>query len=576
MPTNVRVLIRVVVGLAVPPMLAGAQVVRGAVRDSALAQPLPGAIVSLIDSLGNATARTITDGSGAFALPRTAPAVRVRAIRIGYAPRELMLAAGPGDLSISLAMFRIPPVLAAVRVSEPELCPGSPDRGPAFQLWEQARTGLLAMVVARDAKPAAATTMVFERHMGANDDLVRRQVVSAQHGNTTKPFTAAHTPSTFALHGYVEEEPSGARTYNAPDDDVLLDPSFVATHCFHLQAANAEHPGQIGLAFTPVPGRDTIVDVEGVLWMDRAAPALRSLDFRYTSLEPAAMRAGTGGHLEFRAVANGVVFIEHWTLRLPNMERRPATAPTQLPSVPGSGRRQTRFDMRVTDIVEHGGQVLEAKWNDGVRWQAAVTGITGMVFQKRSRDPVPYAIVTLRGTNDSATADARGHFQLSPLVAGRYEMQVSDTTLGGYAAERADAAVLEVNRGEITAANLELPPLRQVLAGICKDQRQPPKSATLIGRITLRRGDPHGGTVQATWQADYYAGVQHAGDALNPGLAIINGRQTTTTDRLGRFVVCGVAMARPVTLHFTQGAETADTTFRVGVSTLHSVDWRPR
>jgi hypothetical protein len=63
---------------------------------------------------------------------------------------------------------------------------------------------------------------------------------------------------------------------------------------------------------------------------------------------------------------------------------------------------------------------------------------------------------------------------------------------------------------------------------------------------------------------------------LNPGLAIITGRQTTTTDRLGRFVVCGVAMGRPVTLHFTQGAETADTTFRVGVGTLHSADWRPR
>ena len=575
MPNNVYVLVGVAVGLAVAPLVAGAQAVRGVVRDSALAQPLAGAIVSLVDSLGNATARTIADGSGAFALTRASGALRVRAIRIGYAPRELPLARGSGDVSVLLAMEPIPPVLAAVRVSETKLCPGSADRGPAFQLWEQARTGLLAMVVARDAKPAAATTMVFERSIGASGDLVRRQVVSAQHGNTTKPFTAAYTPSTFALHGYVDEEPSGARTYNAPDDDVLLDPSFAATHCFHLQAANADHGGQIGLEFTPVPGRDTLVDVEGVIWMDRSAPALRSLDFRYTGLEPAATRAGTGGYLEFHAVANGVVFIERWFLRLPNMEGRPATAPTQLPSVPGSGRRQTRFDVRVTDMVEHGGQVLEAEWNDGVHWQAAATGLAGMVVQKGSRDPLPYAIVTLRGTNDSATADARGHFQLSPLIAGRYTMQVSDTTLGEYAAERSDVAVVEVKRGEITAANLELPSLRPVLAGLCKDQRQPAHTATLIGRITLRRGDAQGGTVQSDWEADY-PGAQHVGDALNPGLAIINGRQTTTTDRLGRFVVCGVAMGRPVTLRFTQGPQRADTTFRVGVGTLHSVEWRPR
>ena len=576
MPTNVRVLIRVVVGLAVAPTIVGAQVVRGVVHDSALAQPLAGAVVSLVDSLGNATARTIADGSGAFALARAARAVRVRAIRIGYVPRELPLERGAGDLSVSLAMLPIPPVLDAVRVSETELCPGSPDRGPAFQLWEQARTGLLATVVARDAKPAAAATLVFERSMEATGDLVLRQVVSSRHGNTTKPFTAAHTPSAFALHGYVEEEPSGARTYNAPDDDVLLDPSFAATHCFHLRAEDAEHSGQIGLAFTPVPGRDTLIDVEGVIWMDRTAPALRSLDFRYTGLEPAAMRAGTGGHLEFRAVANGVVFIERWILRLPNMERRPPTAPTQLPPVPGSGRRQTRFDMRITGIVEHGGQVLEAHWRDGVHWQAPVTGLSGMVFQKGSRDPVPYAIITLRGTNDSITADARGHFQLSPLVAGRYAVQVSDTTLAAYAAERSDAAVVEVKRGEITAVNLELPSLRPVLAGICKDQRRPANTATLIGRITLRRGDDaQGGTVQSAWQADY-SGVEHADDKVNPGLAIINGRQTTTVDRLGRFVVCGVAIGRPVTLHFTQGEQAADTIFHVGVGALQSVDWRPR
>ena len=230
--------------------------------------------------------------------------------------------------------------------------------------------------------------------------------------------------------------------------------------------------------------------------------------------------------------------------------------------------------MRVSEIMEHGGQVLEATWSDGVHWQTNATGLAGTVVQKGSRDPVPYAVVTLRGTNDSVTADAHGRFQLSPLIAGRYAAQVSDTTLSAYTAERSDAPVVDVVRGEIKTLTLELPPLRSVIADICKGQRHPMNTATIIGRIVLS-GGAQGGTVQAAWQADY-TGLGHVGAGDKPGLGIINGGQVTTADRLGRFVVCGVAMGRPVKLRFSQGAVAADTTFRIGVGPLHSVDWRPR
>src|SRR6185503_13563661 len=122
-------------------------------------------------------------------------------------------------------------------------------------------------------------------------------------GRTTRPFIAAASSAEFAATGYMREDASGGdRTFFAPDADVLLDESFATSHCFHLQPSDAAHPEQVGLAFTPARNRETVVDVRGVIWMDRATPALRSLDFRYTELEPANTNAGAGGHMEFRDV----------------------------------------------------------------------------------------------------------------------------------------------------------------------------------------------------------------------------------------------------------------------------------
>jgi len=248
------------------------------------------------------------------------------------------------------------------------------------------RAGLLAAIVAREANPATATTLTFERRMPLGDELVRRQTTEAHSGRTTRPFVAVAAPSRFAASGYLRE--SGPdRLFLAPDADVLLDESFAATHCFHLQASDAGHSEQIGLAFAPVPGRpDSLVDVSGVIWIDRATPALRSFDFRYTSLEPAAMRADAGGHLEFRSVANGVSFIDWWWLRLPVLVGVPRlTTSTGATSSPPSTRRQDRRDLRADEIQESGGQVLESTWSDGVKWREPPSGIAGAVTQRAVR-----------------------------------------------------------------------------------------------------------------------------------------------------------------------------------------------
>ncbi|MDB4874873.1 MAG: hypothetical protein JWM41_1319 [Gemmatimonadetes bacterium] len=562
------------IALCALPLALGAQRIRGVVRDSASSALLPGAVVSVVDSLGNPAGRTIADGAGGFTLPLGPGAARLHVIRIGYAPRDVPLPVArlAGDASISFSMLRIPPVLDAVRVVGTELCPGSVERGAAFQLWEQARAGLLAAVVAREAKPASATTLMFERGMWPNDNLIRRQRVTPRTGRTTKPFTAAAAPSTFAKNGYVDEDATGARTYNAPDEDVLLDESFAATHCFHLEASDKAHPDQAGLAFAPVKGRDTLVDVAGVIWIDRAAPALRTLEFRYVGLEPAADRSGTGGHLEFRTMPNGVTFIEYWTLRLPIMTQLEIGASSRTRPAPSrTTRRQDRFDYRVAEIIEAGGQVLQAKWDDSVRWEAPPTGLTGSVVQRGTQAPIANALITLRGTPDTVTADAAGRFTFTPIVAGRYTVVVTDTALSAFAPDRSETRVVNVARGQVMLMRTELAPLAGVIADVCKGQRMSSGTATLVGSVAPTDGTKLANAeVRGTWQAGYAV-------TGNNVVVISSLQQHSTVDDRGRFVLCGIARGRPVRLRVSRGAAFADTSVTMSDSIeLESIDWRPR
>jgi hypothetical protein len=516
--------------------------------------------------------RTIADGSGNYSLPLARGVARLRAIRIGYQPRDVAVTGAGADVTISLAMSRIPPVLGAVRVSDRELCPGSSDRGAAFQLWEQARAGLLATVVAREAKPAQATTLVFERGFAPNDATVRRQRTSHRSGRTTKAFAAAAAPAAFARRGYVTEDADGGRTYAAPDEDVLLDESFAATHCFHLQRADDAHRDQVGLAFTPVreDGRDTLVDVSGVIWMDRASPALRTLDFRYTGLEPAAERAETGGHMEFRSMPNGVSIIEYWSLRLPLMQQfQLGNAAGQRATQRVSGRRRDRFALRVSEIVEAGGQVIDATWDDGTSYTAPPTGIQGTITQRGTGAPVPHALVRLRGTTDSTTASATGAFVLAPLVAGRYVLEASDTALQEWIAPRTSTATVDAPRGRLVTSRVELMPQSAVVSELCNGrQRAPIAGTTIVGVVAPPTAGPiRNARVHATW-------TELGLGSTTSLVQLLTRDQVSDVDANGRFMLCGVPLDRAIRLRYQQGDRTADTTVKLHDTVTASVRWR--
>lgn len=521
---------------------AGAQQLRGAVRDSASGAPIPGVVVTLLDAAGASVGRTISDASGRYSVGIAPAATRVRIIRIGFRPRDMALPSPDRRDAFNLAMERVPPILEAVRVSGSELCPGSTDRGSAFQAWEQARAGLLATVVAREAKPAQATTMIYESGMSPGDERIRRQTKRLKSGTTTRPFVASNPPAFFARNGYMLEERGGDRVFNAPDADVLVDETFAATHCFRIQSADADHLGQIGLAFTPIPGRDTLVDVKGVIWMDARTPQLRSLDFTYTALEPAAMQMRAGGHIEFRTMENGVAFIERWFLRLPVLTiafTNTSGSSNRTASI-GPPRRMDRTDLRVSEIVEAGGDVLLATWSDGTKWQETPTLITGIVRQRDSKAPLDRGIVTLLGTSDTVSTTAGGEFELS-VIPGKYTIVAADTMLQSFVEARSRTMPVEVARGATTNVQLEVSPLAGVISEVCRGQRMAPRTSIIVGNVSVRgRATPRDAIVRATWLGDYLT--------AGSGVQVVKPMQEISLDDRGRFVVCGVAPERPISL----------------------------
>jgi len=548
----------------------GAQQVRGVVRDSSLAAPLPGAVVTLLDSAGASVSRVISDASGSFVLTKTARAVRLRVVRIGYRPQVIGLPAGPN--TVEIAMARLPPMLAAVRVTDSELCPGANASANAVELWEQAKAGLLATVVARETKPAKMQALTYKRITTTTDERVTQQSTELTSGYSNRPFVAPAEASFFARRGFMQEDAAG-RLYSAPDADVLLDEDFAATHCFHIEGADTEHPDQIGLAFAPARGRDALVDVAGVIWIDRIAPQLRTLDFLYTGLEPAATRARSGGHIEFRTMENGLTFIERWRLRLATLlvAERSRDVASGIPN-----ERRNRADFRVADLRESGGVVLAARWPDGTDWRDSLSGLTGSVVQLHLPISIPAALVSLSGASAETQTSANGSFELSPVVPGRYTVVVTDTTLAEYAAPRSTKLTADIVRGRLTTIRVELPPLVDVIRDVCREQRMPRGTSIIIGRVILPGAARPSGRVLARWQANYNNGSPVTSEnGVGRAVAVNGAEQRVDLDDEGHFVVCGVARERPIHLRYMENERFADTTVVVADTLMHRLEWRP-
>jgi hypothetical protein len=459
------------------------QEIRGTVRDSATNQPVPAAVLTLLGTSGAPLGRNITNDRGEFRIALTPGMERVRVVRIGFRPSEVQIPkAANGVVVIDILMRSLPTMLEPVRVSAGATCPRRSDDARTYALLEQVRAGLLSIVVAREANPAALVLLAFEQTMDGSSDRAMSQSVridSARRAKTS--FNAAHAATDFVKRGFMADSAQHA-VFFAPDADVLLDDGFAAGYCFRVVESGRNRPNQIGLAFAAANRRAGRVDIDGTLWVDTVGRALRDIEFRYVGLGRQIETLRPGGHIAFREMPNGMVLIDRWALRL---------IATEIDTVRVDTREQIRTWYRA---AENGGELARAKWPDGSVWRASLGSLR---VQARTADgrPAPRASVHLPGTHYRATADSQGAIEISDLVPGPYTLAIADVRLEPIGIEIPSPLKFVAARDSIVQATIVARTANDFTIDRCVADRRytPGDSVLLLGRVLGGDGQPVAG-----------------------------------------------------------------------------------
>jgi hypothetical protein len=517
---------------------AQAQRVRGTLTDSATGEPVSGAVVSVLDSAGQFVSRTIADDKGHFAAARLRGARTLHIVRIGYRPADAPLA--EADSTIDLRLVPIASRLATMTASEGRVCPGQPGSSEALELWEQARNGLLASVVARESNPPRLKIRTYWR----TRDPVRKRIESDSSRIrdlvADRSYVAARPAWAFEAEGYMRQHLGGEREYFAPDEAVLLDPSFAATHCMRLAGADAGHINQVGIHFEPadIRSRDTVVDLAGTLWLDRAKPSLRSFEFEYTNLESRAR--GSGGSLTFETMPNGVPMIVRWSIHS-------AILAIDADNSGGVRRnpppRPMRSNVRVLGYQETGGETGSAMWPDGSHWNLGLSKIVGVVTDQAG-ERVPRARVWFNGGRDTVIADEQGEFRFGYQFPGTYVLVASDSVLAAQSIGRNIPTRVFLTESRDIALRLILHPRSEVLPLVCPTSSYKPGSGVVFARLVNGDGSAADHAhVEIETSARLVVAPDSAVARDTIGKPI---RRMGEADDDGRFVVCGAGLDRPL------------------------------
>ena len=475
-PTIVALLVS-----SLAPTLA-AQTFHGAVRDSASHEPIAGAVVMLLDSSGAVLGRNITNERGQYRVAYVRVARSMRVVRIGFLPRDVQVgdSADP-DRSLDVAMVPFSTTLAPVRISDKSICPQRNDRAMALAFWEQARAGLLNTVVARETHPMSVHLLVFERLLaGSSDRITRFRVTGDSATNSAVSFIAAHSARDFVTSGFSADS-AGTSLLFGPDADVLLDDAFALGYCFRLEQPPEDRPRQVGLAFAPADRRTGRVDIDGTLWVDTSARALRDIVYRYVGLPAQTDGFRPGGVVSFREMNNGVVFIDRWILR-----RAGATQDTSLANAGGDLAVRT-FWFR----WENGGEVAHAGWPDGQTWNASLGSLRIHAVTSSGR-PATGVMVLLPGTPYHATADSSGTIVIGDLLPGPYSLRIRDARIAELDLSLPTGISFVAARNSTHRATLEVPTAEEYVAGLCRRDRQweANDSTFILGRLVTPAGKP--------------------------------------------------------------------------------------
>lgn len=532
----------VALGVALATRYIGAQQVRGTVVDSASRLPIPGAVVTTLDSAGRVGRRSVTDERGAYVLAAPAEMRRLRIVRLGFRPTEIALPDGRADdTTVPVVMTRIPYQLQPVRITAGANCPRRSDRALAMALLEQARAGLLATVVARSERPAQMKRLLIERRMAGTSDVIERHHVQIESvGSAIAAFRSARSATNFIKQGFANDSAEGA-TFFAPDAEVLLDDGFAAGYCFHIMDRSRSHANQVGLGFKAADRRRGRIDVDGALWIDTVARALVDIEFRYVGLDRQLDPYEPGGRVEFREMANGVVLIDRWYLRLAGVEADTSNGGRRPPDPVGRSRvvgdgRSTRFV-----VAEVGGELARATWPGGYTWVASL-GRLGLTLTNMTGVPLAGVTVFLDDTDYRATTDSAGHLEIPDLAPGPYSARVSDARLEALGVSLRSPGSFTATRDSTRLLSIRTQTAEEYVLDRCQaGGQQVGGDALIIGRVATSAGVP----VKGVWWSLKLSQIDRE-DITFPG-------GQTGSD--GLFQYCNARRGSQVSLMFKGGKE---------------------
>jgi hypothetical protein len=537
-----------------------AQIARGTVVDSTSRRPISGAVVTLFGADGAVLGQNITNELGEFGVAYGRGAKSIRVVRIGFQPRDVAFDVGadPGrPLDVTMVPFST--TLATVRVTGKSACPQSAERAAAFAFWDQARAGLLNSVVARKANPMSLHRLYFSRVLDAATGSIKSFTVNEDSSSSTQTsFTSARSAAELVRRGFAGD--TGVVGYMfGPDADILLADAFAQGYCFRVADADKARPGQIGVVFSAADFRKDRVDIEGTIWIDTVARALRDAEFRYVGMPQAAEQFHPGGTMSFATGANGVVFIDRWSLRLIGNAPFPVYA---------SGCRTTCGMRDSFYPAENGAEVSHAVWRNGLRWDAHL----GSVSIRATAGGRPAAGTVLQVTNSPyhGTTDASGTLKIVDLLPGPYTLKVRDPRLAGLGVLLPTSATFTAARDSTVQLLLDVPTVEDYVVSQCRTNGKwtATDSTYLLGRVVDNHDNPFA-DARVTFAVRQGKG------------AWTWDKQTLTTDADGVFASCATTLNPGSTLQVRVESErswphsvTREITTRTSIVPIR-VDARP-
>ncbi|HEY7234248.1 MAG TPA: carboxypeptidase-like regulatory domain-containing protein, partial [Gemmatimonadaceae bacterium] len=410
--------------------IGGAQTIRGRVVAKADGAPVSSAIVSLIDTTGSAVATKLADDSGSFSfVAPLAGRYAVRAERVGFlSANSSFRLFGQGEApDVLITMTSEAVSLRAIVVNADRRCLVRPQEGVATaQLWSEARKALSAIQLTALAQATAKARRdphrflvrwrSVTRDLDPNGLAVLHSDEIIQMSETVLPFASADL-DVLTRDGYMIGNPDSGSTFFAPDADILLSDRFLDSHCFRLEAPEADRRDNlIGLAFEPVgltaDRRSLHVDVRGVLWLDRASAELRYMEYHYVNLPPEETTRHAGGLLEFRPLPDGRWVVWRWYIRVPVLTRRRVELNSAL----------SDWHTEIAKIHEDGAELLEVM--PAGTHRTTVGSLRGTVVDSLSGAAMAGIRVFLSGTSFAAVTGSDGTYRIDSIPPGRYSVSI--------------------------------------------------------------------------------------------------------------------------------------------------------